>query len=408
MLGGILQTKCYLLRESQPELQFFREYTGGENLNNQKITDIGEPLQTLTQRELLSTFENMGDANNTTVVNLDYTYYNIVFQAYGYISAILYPSGFVLNLLSILVLFKIKLHQTAVGLHLIFIGMTDVVCMINGITYSYPLQELVGIKPTDYVNKIFCKVLMTIGYPVTRAGGLLITSATCERFLSVAFPLHVKSWPMLTASKIIIGIISLIAVCETVMWLVVYTDDKCWSNSFSGSFKEIYQMSYSIFWIVTAGLVLLLSILIICFLSAHTRESKNSVLQRKQTKITVMLLIIAVTFLLSTIPELLSFIAAENYEDVSQITVDIWTAAYATTFLYDFYHWCNFFIYLAFLEQFRDGFMSIFCRRCKSVEGKTSGSSSKGDQRVTSRNTESSTNNSVEIAGEEQGKPQGP
>ncbi len=326
----------------------------------------------------------MGDVNNTTDVyglsNFDYTNYNRVFQSYGYFSAILYPSGIILNLLSLIILFKIKMQETATGIHLLGIGITDVICMIMGITYSFPLQELLGIKPTDFISKVFCRVNMTISYPAVRAGALMIVSATCERFLSVAFPLHVKSWPMLTASKIIVGIISLIGFSETVMWIILYTDDMCWSSPFDNSFKRIYRLSYSILWFITAGLVLVFSSLIILFLSAHTNQSTNTMKKGKQTRITVMLFTIAVTFLLSTISELINFIVSEHFIEESQKTVDLWTVTWALLFLYDFYHWSNFVIYFIFLQNFRTAFLSIFCTTCRDrvrVDNGMGGSSSR-------------------------------
>ncbi len=313
------------------------------------------------------------NTSNTTDVfaqsNLDYTHYNRAFQIYGYICVVLYPSGVILNLISIFVLVKIKIQQTAVGIHMLALGITNTMPMIMGFMYSYPFQELVGIKPTDYVNKIFCRVVVTIGYPMGRAGGLSITSATYERFLSVAFPLHVKSWPMLKASKFISGIISLLCLSEITMWLVVYTEDKCWSSDNSDSgFKKFYQLSFSIFWFVTGGLVFVFSTLIVYFLSIHNKDSTNTVHQRKQRRITVMMFTIAVTFVLSTLSELFSFIISEHFSEESQTSIDMWTATWAAVFLFDFYHWSNFLIYFAFLQKFRSGFFNIFCRKCRSRE----------------------------------------
>ncbi len=301
--------------------------------------------------------------------NFDFSHFSRAYKIYGYACCVIFPTGIILNLLCIVILVKIKMYQSSVGIHLVWIAVIDLFTMISGIAISYPLQEMLGIPQDQYWGNIICRLATTFSYPLARASSLLMTSATIERFLSIAFTLKVKQWPMFLISKVIVGTVIFLCLCECVIWSVLYSEKNCWYSPVADTtFKTIYQKTYVIFYTTTAVIVLIFTTLIAIFLFNHQKKMKSmkndSVRsggqQGKEARITFMLFVVAVTFLLSTLSEFTGFMSA-TYSG-TQTEVDVWTSAWALLILYDLYHSTNFIIYVIFLEKFRNCFVGCFRR----------------------------------------------
>ncbi len=268
-----------------------------------------------------------------------------------------------MNILCVVIFFKIKMHKTAVGLHLLWIGICDIIHMIYGITYAYPLQELLQIHHYDALSRMFCRLASTLGKPVSLASDLLITSATFERFLSVAFPFKVTTWPMVKISKIIVVCILLVCSGVLVMWVVMYTDDMCWSNpaSYESFFVEATHIATVSIHFISNTLVFIFSAGIVTALLAKKKIPKSQQ-ESKNIRVTLMLFTIAVTFLLASMSHFVNFIIGEYFVDLSQAKIDMSTALWAMILFYDIYHWSNFVIYFIFLKSFRAYFQCMFCK----------------------------------------------
>lgn len=170
---------------------------------------------------------------------------------------------------------------------------------------------------------------------------------------------------MLKISKFVVGAIVFLCLTECIIWLSIYTESNCWySPEADSTFQLVYHKIYITFYASTAILVLVLTTLIAIFLVIHQRSMKSienssaRTSQNKEARITLMLFVVSVTFLFSTLSELLGFIATAMPE--SQTQVDIWTAAWVLLILFDLYHSTNFVIYVVFLEQFRKYFVRLF------------------------------------------------
>ncbi len=321
--------------------------------------------QTMSQKEaevssLQQTTPNTASNNESS---WDYTYYNRVYVIYGYICAVTVPAGIILNSLCVIILLKIRLFKTSVGIHLLWIAVVDLFTIATTLAYSNPLQELLGIPQNKYWGNIMCRLSVSFTYPLSRASSLLITSATFERFLSIAFAFRIKQWPMLKGSKIIVGAIMFICLTECVVWLSIYTKSYCWySSEVDRTVQFFYMKTYIVIYASTAILVLVFTTLIAIFLVIHQKNMKSmenttgKTSQSKEARVTLMLFVVAVTFLISTLSEILSVIATSTSE--SQTQVHLWTAVWAAIVLYDLYHSSNFVIYFIFLAQFRSCFLS--------------------------------------------------
>ncbi len=299
--------------------------------------------------------------------NLDFSHLKSITKVCGYISAILYLSGIILNVFCLVVLFKIKMHKAAVGLHLVCIAVTDIMALLVGITYNRPLQDILKISPINSVSNIFCKVGLIVAYPVTRASTWLITSATCERFLSISIPLKVKTWPMLKVTKIVITSIMLFASGEFLI-LLSFTYDICWYTlETEWTFLQNHQIYNSTVYFLTVVLVFILSGGIVGFLVLRKNISKNTQ-ERRIQRITIMLFTIAVTFLLSSIVQVMGYIThlTDLINHDTQTFVNLLTATHFVLLFSDMYHWSNFVIYLVFLYDFRSCVRGIFRKLCWS------------------------------------------
>lgn len=314
-------------------------------------------------------------------MELDYSHFGRAYDMSGYVVAFLYPTGIILNILCIIIILKLKMHKTAIGYHLLWIAIVDISALIVGISYNPKLQEILNILHVEFFNMLFCKLSAILGYPIARANTWLMTSATFERFLSVSFPLKVKTWPMDKASKVAVGAIVVLVSVEFVT-LLVYSHNKCWDDpNFDETFKKVHQITYITSYMITVTLVFVFSAGIVISLRVN-KNIFNSVQDTKIRKITLMLFTIAVTFLLSTILDTITFfvLATDFVPFGSQTSVNVSTALFAFMAVQALYHSSNFLIYFIFLENFRNCFLRMFCT-CKKFNRLESSvaSSAKGD-----------------------------
>ncbi len=323
----------------------------------------------------MANFVSQSLENNETVtaLNSDYesgetdsTVSHLVKTIYGYTCAVIFPIGVLLNMLCIIILVRIKMYQTSVGIHLVCIAVIDLITITTAFVYSYPLQEVLKIPQNRYWGNIICRLSAAFTYPVTSASSLLILSATIERFLSIAFPLSVRQWPMLKISKFCVGSIMLLAIAECTIWSAVYNDTYCWYvYGEENIVRAIYYKIYVVIFATTAILVFIFTILTAIYLFRHQQKMKSMTNDSakashvKEARVTLMLFVVAVTFLFSTLSE-----SIYNVADISegQTRRLLALAAWATLVLYDLYHSTNFIIYMIFLEQFRACFFSCFRR----------------------------------------------
>ena len=97
-------------------------------------------------------------------------------QLYGIVT--LLPMGIILNTLSFVVFYKIKKHKSAVGLRKMCMAIADSCALLA-------IQDL---------HIVLCKTSIPLGNAGSLWSGVLLASATVERYCCIAYPLKVKTW----------------------------------------------------------------------------------------------------------------------------------------------------------------------------------------------------------------------
>ena len=122
-------------------------------------------------------------------------------RLYG--NVILIPTGFMLNILSFIVFYKIKRHKSATGSHIMCMAVADNFALLGVLLLQNNsfLEDKWLPRITD-LNIVLCKSSEMIVNGGALWSGLLLASATIERFCCIAYPLKVKTWNLLTFSKI--------------------------------------------------------------------------------------------------------------------------------------------------------------------------------------------------------------
>ena len=357
-----------------------------------KITQINvkelemENTEFTTQFATNQTPNTDGDQDTNTLIMFKYQLYT---------HFVIIPIGMVLNFLCFYIFLKSGLYKSATGIHLTYLAIADNVVLISELfTDSSNTARLFA--PALYNNGLFsCEwtyFTMLAGFLWS---GILLTSATFERFLSVAYPLKIKMWNLYHKSKILM-------VIYLVLSFSLYSFSLLCLESISsetGSYqclpvvKYINICRYGDIIISTVLSNCLCSFMIFIFtiltsIKLYDLAQKRSQLSKdgdsgKEFQISLMLVTVATLFLVLRLPEiitfqLVSFFAGNNFQtSVSKTLVQVYPILFIPVTLN---HTVNFFIYLVFLQRFRQTFMDLLPSRLwknlRNVTGSVTGTES--------------------------------
>ena len=294
----------------------------------------------------------------------------------------LVPIGFILNTISFIIFVVTKTHKTPTGLHLICIAVADNIVLILSFLIRSPnwIDYLeIGIPLTTH----FCKVIIFLVNFSMVWSGMLLASATVERFLSIAFTLQVKVWNLFQITKFLL--IIYFAISVTLASVLAYftivrefeTETKCFRKE---EHIEIYASLTRIINTIFAngicsGLVLLFTVLIA--VSIYSYKRKRNVLSEdggknsdQEFQITLMLFTVACLFIFTRIPEAVTFQVAmhcfANRVDSSMCRkMEVFWPL--STLLVLVNHSANFFIYMYFFKSFRDCICKLYKTKKSAV-----------------------------------------
>ena len=277
--------------------------------------------------------------------------------------------GFVLNCLSLIIFMNSRGFSTSIGTHLKSMAVADNIQIVAVLFRSADDHWETKLNfPQFYtMNDVFCKLisyLLSVGQIST---GVILASATIERFLAVAFPLKFKSWNLNLLSKILIGIYFIVSFGISIIPLMAREIN---ANGESCVIPERYEtlikinvlVSISIFANgICGGSILLFSILIIVMLFIQRRKridlgNTSTSNSHKEFRITVMLMVVAGLFIILRLPKLTMLNVERRNSSFDKIS---WSNF--TNLLVVINHSVNFIIYLIFLEAFRKACRNILC-----------------------------------------------
>ena len=315
--------------------------------------------------------------NSTTLTTTTFSDYDDFFGGSGlqttekielYGCLLLMPLGFILNTACFIIFIVTKTYKTPTGLHLMCMAVADNAVLISLFLMRSP-------NWTDYINiripitATFCKSTVFLSTFSFLWSGVLLASATIERFLSIAFTLQVKVWNLFRITKVLLFIHAIISISLASI-LAYFTNAiklgkemTCFSRS---QHKEIFetldQIINTIFANgICAGLIFVLTVLIAIFLYSYKR--KRNVLREdggensdKEFQITLMLFTVACLFIFTRIPEIITYQISYHcfskmiYSPMCHNVLIFWPLS---SLLVVVNHSANFFIYTIFFKSFR-------------------------------------------------------
>ena len=267
-------------------------------------TDLGQNISEETATELLKSAKSMND--------------NVFAHIHMYGLIILIPLGIIFNSLSLIIFRKSKDFSTSIGNHLKCISISDSIMLIGMFltsTNEY-WEENLGLPDIFSLNYFSCKMSMYVAKVGCISTGLIMTSATIERFLAIAFPLKYRSWNTLRTSKIILSVFFILSIGISTFVLFFREITEKGKCGVIEKHRKIYDIMYTIFPTAIAngicGSVILIFTLMVIGLLFHQSRVRNALTNnsvgsnsKKEIRISVMLISIASLFILFRFPKVI-------------------------------------------------------------------------------------------------------
>ena len=297
----------------------------------------------------------------------------------------LVPIGFILNILSFIIFYQIKRHKSAPGSHIMCMAVADNCALLGIVMVEVELSRFGYRTLFDIAIKdlhIFpCKFSLILVNGSALWSGLLLASATVERYCCIAYPLKVKTWNLAPVSKILNVLYFFVSFGLNIPLGYSYISHRSTefneslcvdSNDVMGDVTDIVVNG------VLSHIVILTVIMIFTVAIAfHLRKTKNNrktlsqhIVNQgsKEFIITSMLFAIACLFIATRLPIVLLFESARYLYFTGQFNLEVITigaiAWPPSVLLLLINHSVNFVIYVIFFKEFRDRFVSIMlCKK---------------------------------------------
>ena len=300
---------------------------------------------------------------------------------YGFI--ILIPLGIIFNSLSLIIFQKNQAFSTAIGNHLKCISISDSIMLIGGFlgTGDEYWEEKINFSYIQSLSNFSCKITMYVLNIGILSSGLIMSSATIERFLAISFPLKYRSWNTLRTSRIVLSLFLIISFGISTYTLFLLKISEKGECDIIEKHIKTYDLMFTIFPMLIANgicgcLILILTLIIIVLLFHQLRKrnvlSSNSenLSSKKEVRISAMLVTISLLFIFLRFPKILvvKFVLVKLGDPLL-----IKAMSKLTEFLTALNHSINIIIYVIFLEQFRKTFFEMFSwffvklRQCPAI-----------------------------------------
>ena len=361
----------------------------------QSQTSWGELATVVSDRKGTTTMEVMENVTKTVNETTTYLGQNItdevtseqvksftkyVNDIHLYGTIIVHPLGIIWNLVSLIVFLKCKAFSTSIGNHLKCISISDSIMLLAGFLSAIDeyWAEQLNIPIFKLLGSMSCKITLYALNVGILSTGLVLCSATIERFLAIAFALKYHSWNTLRTSKIILSVFFIISFgISTYTMFLLEISEKGECDTIENH-RETFDIMFTIFPTVIANgicgsLILIFTLIIIGLLFHQLRKRNvlsNNSTSKKEVRISAMLITISLLFLLLRSPKIIAvkLTLAKSGDPVmvkSMSKLFGWFTALN--------HAVNFIIYMVFLESFRKTFFEMLSwlygkiRKCSNI-----------------------------------------
>ena len=286
------------------------------------------------------------------------------------------PLGIIFNFISLVIFLRFNTYRTPTGLHLKWIAIADTIVIVGSLIFKIrESKKYIDVPEYMVTNGIFCKVNLFVLSMGISLSGMLLVSATIERFVSIAFPLKVKSWNLMGTTRILITVY-LVTCLGCATGAALTSDLTCGLTKTPSKTAQLWNIiSSSILFVGFTGLTFIFTSLIAIFLFINSRKrsylsQSNNRQSNKEFQISLMLFAVAFLFTILRIPRLsmyqirlyysskglfnnTHFIDALKYWPIAKLLVVV-------------NHSINFVIYMIFIQNFRQAFVKMFSRSDKN------------------------------------------
>nr|KAG5686846.1 hypothetical protein BaRGS_029891 [Batillaria attramentaria] len=314
--------------------------------------------------------------------------YDLFWVAYyinAYYLIVIFVIGFPGNLLSFITILRMKPYSSP-SLCVATLAVVDNLCLLVKLL-------LLQLTKNDVNLGVYgCKTLYYLGNAFAIFANWILVLMTIERFLAIWFPLKIGR--LCTRRRSAISMVVLFfAVCAlTVTYFITTTniiDETGYSCGYRDEYKDFIELTWflvdgAFYAIIPCALLIVFNSLIVWGISraavvqrslthdARSGSSKSLSNQaaekvRQQRQITIMLLVVCVTFILLIMPNCVFFIYKGHWDHDDSVEE---RARYMFTnqlifLLSDLTHAVNFFVYFISTKKFRDRFLDTvcFCKR---------------------------------------------
>ena len=298
--------------------------------------------------------------------------FNIIALVEMYGDFVIIPVGIFVNVLSVMVFVKSKIAWTPVGLHLMYLAIADSLVLVSGfVAGSRSWNELINMPDLWSANTFTCVgtyYSVNVGFTWS---GVLLASSTIERFLSIAFPLQVKSWNLYRKSKILMRvyfILSLVICSYIVLCFEMITLGDFDICAYTEKYQDICDIGNMVLNLIIANALCLTLILVFTIMTSvsllkYAQKRASLGFGSKDTgrefRATLMLCTVAGLFLVLRIGESIIHFLNLNQNLPASVSEMVFGIAPIFILLVNINHSINFFVYLVFMPEFRGTFCQI-------------------------------------------------
>ena len=276
-----------------------------ETLDELETTSaVGQNISEAVTTELVKSANSMSD--------------NAFVRIYMYVAIVLIPLGIIFNSVSLIIFHKSKVFTTSIGNHLKCISISDSIMLVQVLftnTDQY-WEEKLHFPDIYSFNNISCKIFTFVKALGSLSAGLIMSSATVERFLAIAFPLKYRSWNTLRTSRIVLSVL-IIFTLGVSAFLPMFLHDENGKCVLIEKHAKTAELLYTIFIVVIGngicGSIILIFTIIIILLLFHQSRKRNvlsnndvSSKSKKEVQISAMLVTITLIFILLRFPRVIT------------------------------------------------------------------------------------------------------
>ncbi|XP_046553045.1 rhodopsin-like [Haliotis rubra] len=293
---------------------------------------------------------------------------------------VIFAVGFPGNVLSVIVIISMSKQRLATSfLYVAVLSIVDNLTIILKIIENQSRQKKLLIDETG------CQFLYFFGLTCSAFANWILIIISAERFTAVAFPIKVRViWSLKKAVGIMVGVFLFLGLVHSHIFATV-THYESYTCTVKVAFHEYlypfwYFTSATIYSFLPATSVIIFNILIIVLLRRYSRQRRRISVdepaqieaQRKERQITIMLVIVAVAFVILTIPRCVCVILHNNTCSDERDFMCLARKEFfdsITIQLADTNHAINFYLFFLSGRKFREEFLKLFrCRRVTYTE----------------------------------------